>query len=82
MKIISFHKKRHMNPHAVWALYCSVFIVGLIVLLGASSWYFIHTTEHIDSPSTAVLETNAGKIQAMQQSVDQIEKAVGSRKKI
>jgi hypothetical protein len=58
-----------------------VFIVVLIVLLVASSCYFVHTTEHIDTPATAVLETNAAKIQAMQQHVDQIERAVESRKR-
>lgn len=81
MKIKTFHKKHRLHPHDIWAAYCFVFISILTLLLAASSWYFVHTMEHIDAPTTAPLETNAAKIQAMQQSVDRIEKAVELRKR-
>jgi hypothetical protein len=57
-------------------------MVVLILLLVGSSWYFARVTKELDAPGTPVLETNAVKIQTMQEVVDRVEGAIEKRTKM
>lgn len=81
MRHLTYHKKRRSNPHTLWAIVCIVFILVLIVLLGGSSWYFDYITRRFDTPTPPALETNAAKIQAMQQTIERVEGVVNTRTK-
>jgi hypothetical protein len=72
-------KQRRFNPHYSWAIFCSVLIVALTALLILSSWFFVETTGELDAPRPPVLESNAVKIQEMQQAVGIVERAVEKR---
>lgn len=79
MSMSTLHSKRRFNPHITWALFCSVFIIALIVILLASSWYFIDINRQLDAPIQPVFAGNASKIQEMQQALDIVEKVVEKR---
>jgi hypothetical protein len=84
MKFIShrkkvFHKAKRFNPHQYWNIFCVAFVIVLIAELCYYSWYFMVTTETLDAPVAAVLETNASKIKSMQQTLDTVEKALRDR---
>lgn len=76
----TYHKKARINPHTVWAVFCTLFIMAITALLILSSYYFIQVTRRLDAPVTPTFETSAAKIQAMQQQLDLVEKAVEARK--
>lgn len=84
MKFIShrkkvFHKAKRFNPHHYWNIFCVAFVIVLIAELCYYSWYFMVTTEILDAPVAAVLETNASKIKNMQRTLDEVETALRDR---
>lgn len=78
IKFVFYNKRRH-NPYTLWVVFCTVMVLGIIALLLGSSWYFVQTTRRLEAPVTAVLQTNAAKIQEMQLAIDIVERAVEKR---
>ena len=75
----TFHKKHRLNPANAWIALCTVSIVVLIIELCYFSWFFVYTTNSLDTPATPDLQTNAEKIQKIERIVTTVERAVGER---
>ena len=56
-----------------------MFILVLTLLIVGGTWYFIQVMRRLDAPVTPTFETNAIKIQEMQESLDRVERAIDAR---
>lgn len=78
-KKTTIFKKKRFNPHTLWSIFCAGFLAILTLTLVFSSWYFVKTTEVLDAPVTASLETNTKSIEKMKRNLEMTESALYER---
>ncbi len=74
-----FHKKKRFDPHPLWRLFCILFLVLLMAIVGYLSWYFLQTTKMLDAPAAAYNESNKAKIMTVDKNLSEIETVVQTR---
>lgn len=74
-------KKLHLelDPRHYWVILLSLFVLVFAAELVYFSAVFLKTSRTIDAPATPTLETNAAKIEAMEQSLKAVEEALAKR---
>jgi flagellar basal body-associated protein FliL len=75
------HKKDgRINPHRLWILFITIFLIVLIVEIIVFTYFFINSSKELDAPVEANLEANTSQIKKIEQLVQKTEEAVKIRK--
>jgi hypothetical protein len=74
------HKKDgRINIHRFWTFFTIGFIMLVTIAIVCLTYYFVITSRTLDEPVAPRLDTNAGTIKKIEQSIIKTEEAVYSR---
>ncbi|MDQ5931294.1 MAG: hypothetical protein QG674_460 [Patescibacteria group bacterium] len=75
------HKKDgRINPHRLWILFLTIFLILLIFEIIVFTYFFVNSSKHLDAPVVPSLDTNTSQIKKIEKSIQNTEKAVSNRK--
>ncbi len=75
------HKKDgRINPHNLWILFLTIFLLLLIVEIIGFTYLFVNSSDHLDAPVEPKLDTNTSQIKKIEKSIQKTEEAILLRK--
>lgn len=74
------HKKDgRINPHHLWILFLTIFLIILIFEIIIFTYFFINSSSHLDAPVAPSLDTNTNQIKKIEKLIQKTEEAVNTR---